>query len=821
MGKEAKNERSLPLVFLGSRRRDTLQAEPIKLPSSSLKSGRGSSFSFTPRNYDSNIQEIAQPKPIENFRNNLTTTKKTSLGKRKKSEQNPDTLDNDSVIMSEPRKKIQKVSHSNTTERKSIEKMKSKLILSEPSFACSCGAYHTITLSDDGTAHSFGRNTEGQLGLGHNNDVSLPTPIPNLPKINMISCGAFFSVCTDYEGFIWSFGANDCGQLGTGNTTTFNVPQKIQNIPPVLSVFCGYSHTLIITNDSNLWSCGRNDFGQLCHGDKEYRLKPQKTSFSHILKISAGWYHSLFQNDKGEILSCGNNEKGVCGLGHFNPQITPSLIPNAPSHIVQFVCGYNQNLFLDSEGNVFSVGNNEYGELGLGHNRTQNELNKIPNIPPIKIISCVLASCYLIDFEGNLWSFGCNSEGQLGHGYKTNINTPKIVNTLIDIQQISYGCCGGHFFTKNSQNQIFIAGRNDYGQLGKGDTRSVSLPKEINSQYSTIWGSEFYTRSKSARICSETTTMMNWKEEEIKKIERMQSKIKQVKINLESNNNNKIKQEFPQNSFESWNEVHYFLNAKSKQINSKLKEKQNIELQIEKDIQSYEMELKDIEHQVQQLQSRKKEIEENLLPKAKQSQESFKQTEKNQKLLQEMCFDVSTFCKNENEMNEELFQLFKQKRLEEFDCSEISKCLWKMDLTKYQSLFELNQINGAVVSAIDDDRFWKQLGVEKRDCFYILFNFEMMKAPGYSKTFSPDYFHNCCVCSHNTPEKTIHLLKEYEIPIEDDFILKNNYTAPMLISKVFLEDLLGKDSFSQKGIQIMVELEKWKKLHKIHLADLA
>ena len=47
--------------------------------------------------------------------------------------------------------------------------------------ACACGNEYTITLwSDDGTAHSFGSNEEGELGLGHNNDVSLPTPIPNL-----------------------------------------------------------------------------------------------------------------------------------------------------------------------------------------------------------------------------------------------------------------------------------------------------------------------------------------------------------------------------------------------------------------------------------------------------------------------------------------------------------------------------------------------------------------------------------------------------------------------------------------------------------------
>ena len=367
--------------------------------------------------------------------------------------------------------------------------------------ACACGAFHTITLSNDGTAHSFGRNSEGQLGLGHNkNDVLLPTPIPNLPKINMISCGMFSTVCVDDEGFIWSFGENKYGQLGTGNKTDFNVPQKLLDLPPVISISCGYVHTLIITNDDGLWSWGRNSEGQLCHGDKEDRSNPQQTSFSNISKISAGYDHSLFQNNKGEIFSCGNNKHGACGLGHFNhPQITPSLIHNLPPNIVHFVCGGDQSLFLDSEGNVFSVGYNYYGQLGLGHDGKQNELNKIPNIPSIKTISCVGSSCYLIDFEGNLWSFGKNKDGQLGHGYKTHINVPKIINNLKDIQQISYGSTGLHFFAKNTQNQIFVTGFNGYGQLGTGDTQSVSIPKEINSQYSTIWRDELYTRAKSAR----------------------------------------------------------------------------------------------------------------------------------------------------------------------------------------------------------------------------------------------------------------------------------------------------------------------------------
>ena len=41
------------------------------------------------------------------------------------------------------------------------------------------------------------------------------------------------------------------------------------------------------------------------------------------------------------------------------------------------------------------------------------------------------ASSYLIDFEGNLWTFGYNQYGQLGHGNKTHIFNKYLMGSIL------------------------------------------------------------------------------------------------------------------------------------------------------------------------------------------------------------------------------------------------------------------------------------------------------------------------------------------------------------------------------------------------------
>ena len=130
----------------------------------------------------------------------------------------------------------------------------------------------------------------------------------------------------------------------------------------------------------------------------------------------------------------------------------------------------------------------------------QNLLQQISNIPSIQSISCVGFSSYLIDFDGNLWSFGQNIYGQLGFVSTSKKHpVPTKVESLKDIRQVSYGPGGKHFLAKDSQNKIFVTGLNRDGQLGTGNTTTLSIPTEINEEYFSIWGNGKNTRAKSAR----------------------------------------------------------------------------------------------------------------------------------------------------------------------------------------------------------------------------------------------------------------------------------------------------------------------------------
>ena len=60
--------------------------------------------------------------------------------------------------------------------------------------ASSCGA-HSVVLASDGSCYTWGKNQNGQLGLGHANPAEIPTMVPTLPKrATWVACGGAHTV---------------------------------------------------------------------------------------------------------------------------------------------------------------------------------------------------------------------------------------------------------------------------------------------------------------------------------------------------------------------------------------------------------------------------------------------------------------------------------------------------------------------------------------------------------------------------------------------------------------------------------------------------
>ena len=73
------------------------------------------------------------------------------------------------------------------------------------------------------------------------------------------------------------------------------------------------------------------------------------------------------------------------------------------------------------------LGDNSYGQLGLGHNQNQNSPQKL-NLLNIKDIICGGLHTIALTNSNEIWVWGRNDEGQLGLGHNQDQNSPQKLN---------------------------------------------------------------------------------------------------------------------------------------------------------------------------------------------------------------------------------------------------------------------------------------------------------------------------------------------------------------------------------------------------------
>ena len=138
-------------------------------------------------------------------------------------------------------------------------------------------------------------------------------------------------------------------------------------------------------------------------------------------------------------------------------------------------CCFDHTICLDDFGSVFTFGNNECCQLGVGD---QLEFTSNPqklNLPPIKQISGCIMSSLCVSEDGFIFVFGSNDEGELGLGNnEENIQFPKRIESLTNVDFIA--CGFDHTICKTFENKLFSWGKNSSGQLGIGNLDSSNRP---------------------------------------------------------------------------------------------------------------------------------------------------------------------------------------------------------------------------------------------------------------------------------------------------------------------------------------------------------
>ena len=182
-------------------------------------------------------------------------------------------------------------------------------------------------------------------------------------------------------------------------------------------------------------------------------------------------------SNEGNISSCGHSTLGI--HGHKEATVFPFKIIPTVKNIKSIAMRYHC-VCLDEEGNVFTFGNNLYGQLG-SKNLTKDYTHKPQkvNLPPCKEVSCGDFFTICLSLDGLVYSFGDNYNGQLGLGSEENFNFPQQIESLKDVEFIE---CGGNFvFCKTQDHGVYCWGQNNYGSLGMGTRDDQKSPVQCSS----------------------------------------------------------------------------------------------------------------------------------------------------------------------------------------------------------------------------------------------------------------------------------------------------------------------------------------------------
>lgn len=288
------------------------------------------------------------------------------------------------------------------------------------------------------------------------------------------------------DGTTYTWGLNDCGQLGTGDTTYRADPTKT-SINDAIDIAAGYKFTVILKKDGTVWVSGYNGYGTVGDGTtSSTSVFKQVQNIDDVIAISAESNTVQMLKKDGTVWSIGLNSSGEFGnnTSSSSANSIPTKMCKIPN-VMQIASGDNHVVLVTADGNAWSVGYNNYGQLGIASSAdTMTVPQQIMDetgsnaIQGVKEASCSTLNTYLIKEDGTAYSTGHNNYSQLAgssSSYRNYVVPMLEESTASKIQNVKHIYAGGYgVMAIDGSNNLYVAGYANYAQnfTEKTTTRS-------------------------------------------------------------------------------------------------------------------------------------------------------------------------------------------------------------------------------------------------------------------------------------------------------------------------------------------------------------
>lgn len=290
----------------------------------------------------------------------------------------------------------------------------------------SAGTFHTCALNDAGEAYCWGSNGGGRLGDGSETQSYVPVPVQTPETFVDISAGSGHSCALTAGDQAYCWGQNTYGSVGDNSTTDRTTPVPVTGGYAFVSLDAGGSATCAITSSNELYCWGRNDWGQIGDGTTVNRLVPTAPSTAEsFTQVSQGGAHACAVTTTGDPLCWGRGTNGQLGDGADSNSTTPVAV-STPETFAQVTAGNVHSCGVTTSDEPFCWGWNGSGQLGDGGLVDPESWTPVAVANPVPFTNVRAGSdqnCVITTSRGVL-CWGDNQRGQVGLGHTADVTTP-------------------------------------------------------------------------------------------------------------------------------------------------------------------------------------------------------------------------------------------------------------------------------------------------------------------------------------------------------------------------------------------------------------